>query len=50
MYQAYLKDNCIMLSSRPIPGSYYEEYLHLKTNPLYQHSLLYYCANCYLWY
>ena len=37
-----LKD-CIMqyyLSSRPIPARYCAEYLHLKTNPLYQHTVV----------
>ena len=39
-----LKDNCIMqlgyLSSRPIRARYCAEYLHFKTNPLYQHTVV----------
>ena len=39
-----LKDNSIMqlgyLSSRPIPARYCAEYLHFKTNPLYQHTVV----------
>ena len=42
---AYLKSwkiiaLCNYLSSTPIPARYCAEYLHLKTNPLYQHTVV----------